>query len=255
MFSIQATASSSALCASIGPSRQSPMAQMPGTDVLKCASVTMRPRPSSFTPTLIKPRFSVNGLRPMETRTMSVSILVCAPPAAGSSVTASPFDVFGFERAGAAILELHLDLAGTRNMRFADNGFGFGLLEQKLDALGEFAHHFGLVAHHAGQIEFDRRFDAELGEFRVRFVEPLAGVQQRLGRDAADVQAGAPEAAALVDAGGGEAQLSRTDRGIVATRPTADDDDIELVAHFRSLFSSEVAMRSISSVCLRICSI
>ena len=30
MFSAQATASSSALCASIGPSRQSPIAQMPG---------------------------------------------------------------------------------------------------------------------------------------------------------------------------------------------------------------------------------
>ena len=44
MVSMQATPSSSALCASIGPSITSPIAQTPATLVWKCASMTTRPR-------------------------------------------------------------------------------------------------------------------------------------------------------------------------------------------------------------------
>ena len=124
-----------------------------------------------------------------------------------------------------------LDLAGSRDPRLADDRLGLVLLEQKLDALGEFAHHLVLVRHHGGKIERHLRLDAELGEFLARLLEALAGVQQRLGRDAADIEAGAAEASALVDASRFEAKLAQPDRGVVAAGSAADDDGIELFGH------------------------
>src|SRR4029077_4514816 len=64
-----------------------------------------------------------------------------------------------------------------------------------------------------------------------RFLEALAGVQQRLGGDAADVQTGAAEGAAGIDARGLEPQLAQPDRRVVAARPAANDDGIELIRH------------------------
>ena len=57
-------------------------------------------------------------------------------------------------------------------------------------------------------------------------LEQMRGVQQRLGRDAADIEAGAAERAALLDAGHLEPELGRLDRGHVAARPAADDHQI-----------------------------
>ena len=116
-------------------------------------------------------------------------------------------------------------------LRLADNGLALGLLEQEFDALGELAHHLGLLRHHGGQIEFDLGLDAQLGEIGLGFVEALAGMQQRLGGNAADVQAGAAEAAALVDAGAGKAKLAQPDRGVIAAGAAADHDCIETVRH------------------------
>src|SRR6185312_6117025 len=80
----------------------------------------------------------------------------------------------------------------------------------------------------------DRCLDAQRGKIMPGFMEALGGMQQRLGGDAADVQAGAAEAAALVDAGGGEAQLSGPDGGVVAAGAAADHDHVERVSHARS---------------------
>ena len=49
-------------------------------------------------------------------------------------------------------------------------------------------------------------------------------MQKRLGRNAADIQAGAAKHAALVDDGGLQAELAAADRAIIAARATADDD-------------------------------
>ncbi len=65
-------------------------------------------------------------------------------------------------------------------------------------------------------------------------MEALGGMQQRLGRDAADVQAGAPEGAALVDAGRGKAQLAGPDGGVVAAGAAANHYDVESIGHARS---------------------
>ena len=112
-------------------------------------------------------------------------------------------------------------------MRVADDGFGLGFLEQEFHAAGEFAHDLGLVRHHGRQIEFDRGLDAELGKFADGFIVKVAGMQQRLGRDAAYVQAGAAERTALVDTGGCQAQLARANGGVVTAGTAANDDDVE----------------------------
>ena len=71
-----------------------------------------------------------------------------------------------------------------------------------------------------------------------RFQNWRERVQQRLGRDAADAQAGAAQrglavlAERRVDAGGLQAQLRGADRGVIAGRAGADDDDVELFCSF-----------------------
>ncbi len=62
-----------------------------------------------------------------------------------------------------------------------------------------------------------------------RFLEQLGRVEQRLGRDAADVEAGAAERLAALGAGGLEAKLRGADRGDVAAGAGADHQDVEIV--------------------------
>mmetsp|Transcript_16412 Transcript_16412/g.62243 ORF Transcript_16412/g.62243 Transcript_16412/m.62243 type:complete len:229 (-) Transcript_16412:427-1113(-) len=93
MVSTAATPSSSALCASMGPSMTSPMAHTPGTLVRSSWSTGMRPRRSVSMPTFSRPRPWVKGRRPVATRTTSVSMTLCSPPAAGSTVRRTPSSV------------------------------------------------------------------------------------------------------------------------------------------------------------------
>ena len=51
-------------------------------------------------------------------------------------------------------------------------------------------------------------------------------VEQRLGGDAADVEAGAAEGLALLDDGSLQAELRRPDGADIAARAGADDDEI-----------------------------
>jgi hypothetical protein len=61
-------------------------------------------------------------------------------------------------------------------------------------------------------------------------------LEQRLRGNAADIQAGAAQGAALLDAGGLEAELGRTDGGDITARAAADDDDVEIVlAHLNPI--------------------
>ncbi len=84
-------------------------------------------------------------------------------------------------------------LPGAVMRAFADNAFDLVLAEEEFDALGELAHHLVLLRHHGGQIELDLALMPSLAKSLSRFMETLAGVQQRLGRDAADIEAGAAE--------------------------------------------------------------
>src|SRR5690348_3149333 len=72
-------------------------------------------------------------------------------------------------------------------------------------------------------------------------VELLGRIQHRLGRNAADIEAGAAERglAFLADEGVHarrfQAELRRTDRGHITGRAGTDDDDVELFCHDDSL--------------------
>src|SRR5258708_3933260 len=73
------------------------------------------------------------------------------------------------------------------------------------------------------------------GEGMSRFREFLGGLQQRLRGNAADIEAGAAECAASLDTCDAQAELRRADRHDIASGPAANDDDIEALAHPRSL--------------------
>ena len=112
-------------------------------------------------------------------------------------------------------------------------------LEHRLDARRQLLDDAALARLH----RFD--VDAEPGdmnavrlELGMRAVIELRGLEQRFRRNAADVQARAAEEArallvlAIVDARGRKAELRRAQRGGIAGRTAADDDDVEfLVAH------------------------
>lgn len=100
------------------------------------------------------------------------------------------------------------------------------LLEQEFDALGQLADAVVLGLVHLGQVQLGLHLDADLGELAVGGVPQLRGVQQGLGRHAADVQAGAAQGLAHFDAGDLQAQLTGADRGVVAARAAPDDDDV-----------------------------
>mmetsp|Transcript_9832 Transcript_9832/g.41814 ORF Transcript_9832/g.41814 Transcript_9832/m.41814 type:complete len:223 (+) Transcript_9832:596-1264(+) len=87
--------SSSALCASMGPSTMSPIANTPGLDVAYvCMSTFTRPSLSVSTPAASRPSPFVNGRRPVATSTTSASMVVASPPAEGSIVSSMPVAVF-----------------------------------------------------------------------------------------------------------------------------------------------------------------
>src|SRR5262249_29894547 len=68
-------------------------------------------------------------------------------------------------------------------------------------------------------------------------VQPGRGLQQRLGRDATEVQAGAAEVFAAFDQRHAHPELAGPDGRDVAAVPAADDDEVELgvvICHDRS---------------------
>ena len=81
-----------------------------------------------------------------------------------------------------------------------------------------------------------------------RDIRDLCRVQQRLGRDAPDVQAGAADLV-LLDEGYREAQFARAQRGGVATAACAEYDDVEVL--LRHVKSSLVPARCHTGVCAR----
>src|SRR6266700_1840378 len=112
------------------------------------------------------------------------------------------------------------------------------LLEQVDDAVVARLHHLVLAPEHLGEIELEAlHAHAVIGEVMPGLLEVLGGLQQGLGRDAADVGARAPQrglavgALPLVHAGGLEAELRGADRGDVTARPAADDYDVKRLSH------------------------
>ena len=101
------------------------------------------------------------------------------------------------------------------------------LLEQELDAAGVLRDDVGLVGQHLVPVDLRRLADQpHLLEVGLRFMQLLGRVQQRLARDAADVEAGAPQRLAPLDAGGLEPQLGAADGADIAAGAGTDHDDV-----------------------------
>ena len=133
----------------------------------------------------------------------------------------------------AAVLRGDLDGVGAGKARRAQHVLDLVLLEQEGDALGQVVNHLVLARKHGVEVGFDAAdLDAVVGELVGGRLEVMRRLQQRLRRDAADVEAGAAERRPLLDAGHPHAELRRADRGDIAARAGADDDDIvAVVAH------------------------
>ena len=112
------------------------------------------------------------------------------------------------------------------------------LLEQVQDAVVVLLDHRVLAADQRVELQADALdFDAVLGEVVVGLLVVFGRLQQRLGRDAADVGAGAAGSRAAlailpgVDAGDRHAELRGADGGDVAAGACADHDDVKLFGH------------------------
>ena len=106
-------------------------------------------------------------------------------------------------------------------------GVDLVLLEQELDALDVAVDALVLERHHRREIELGRgHADAHLAEAVAGLLEQFGGVQQRLRRDAADIEAGAAEGRALFHHGGFQAELRRADGADIAAGAGADDDEV-----------------------------
>ncbi len=137
-------------------------------------------------------------------------------------------DILRFELAGLAVVGdfdgEHAILRRAGEFAVAFHGLDFVFLHQEFEALGVFGDDLSFAILDRGPVELARvyAFDAEFfGFFQV---VPEFGVeQQRFGRDAADVQAGAAEESVFFDERGLQAVLAGANRGRVSGRSAADD--------------------------------
>ena len=105
------------------------------------------------------------------------------------------------------------------------------LLHQELDALGVLLRDLARAPHGDAVVGLHGAdLDPELLGVVSDQVGDVGAVQQRLGGDAADVDAHPAELVPL-DHGGGEPQLGRADGADVPGRPAAHDDHVERLCH------------------------
>ncbi|MCY1222852.1 hypothetical protein D9M72_349590 [compost metagenome] len=111
-------------------------------------------------------------------------------------------------------------------------------LEQGSHAAGQVLHDGVLAADHGGNVDGNALgIDAVDFEGLVGLMVLVGAVQQRLRRNATDVQAGAAQcglavlALVLLDAGGLQAELSSLDGGDIATGARTNHYHVEFLGH------------------------
>ena len=137
-------------------------------------------------------------------------------------------DGLGADRLHAG-LGLHLDRLAVAKRRPAMHGLHPGLLEQAGDAVGQPPDDGVLPGD--GALEVERGIGERDAERRLAgrhvddLLELVGGVDQRLGRDAADGEAGAAGLLRLDDHGV-DAELAGADGADIAARTGADDEQL-----------------------------
>ncbi|MCY1362166.1 hypothetical protein D9M69_488690 [compost metagenome] len=146
--------------------------------------------------------------------------------------------VLGFENLGLAIQagDFHL-LVGQHLAVAFDQGHAIGL-EQRTDAAGQVLHDLRLATDHRRHVDGHALgFDAVDFEAFVGLMVLVGAVQQRLGRNAAHVQAGTAQGylavlvLVLLDAGSLQAELRCFDGGYIAAGAGTDDYHVEFLGH------------------------
>src|SRR5690606_24569758 len=147
-------------------------------------------------------------------------------------------DVPRFERLFVAVDIRVFDLAVTKVLAPALQAGDLVGLEQLADAAGQLLDDPCLARLHRAEIELDlARPDAVGGELLLCPVQQFRGLEQRLGRDAPGVEAGAAEGATavmilpVVDAGRAQAMLGRAYGRRVPGGAATDHDHVVVVAH------------------------
>ncbi len=133
------------------------------------------------------------------------------------------------EVAAGVALPVDLDGVGADQRAVAVDHGDLAGLHQSLQALVELADDAVLVGVDAGHVDARQGGLDPVGLALTGVVGDLGGVQQRLGGDAAPVQAGATELV-LLDEGDREAQLGRAQRAGVPAGTPAQDQDVVGVA-------------------------
>ena len=138
----------------------------------------------------------------------------------------------------AADLDLPCAWCTTGKCAFAMKKRDFVFLEQIQNAVVVLLDDFILALEHLRNVHAQASyFDAVIRKCMRRVIVVLRRLQQRLGRNAADVGTRATrrrfavDGLPIVDAGHLHAQLCRTNRGNVTARAGADDYYVELIDH------------------------
>src|SRR5260370_568300 len=186
----------------------------------------MVPR-SVFTPSFSRPSFSLFPVTPTDELLVGLEPGQDTRPRPGRDDHVTSLIGARAERAfGRGILgRFDADLAGRVDARLAPDDGDLVLLHQEADAVVEPLGYVARALHHRGGIVGDiaGRQPVVLGALQI--VKNLRRAQQCLGRDAAPVEADAAQIVALYDRGP-EAELGGADRGHIAARAGADDDDV-----------------------------
>ena len=148
----------------------------------------------------------------------------------GRRATSEPVAMTMFFVSSISVLPsagLHLDLARRDNARGAAKRLDLVLLEQKLDALHVALDVLLLVFEQRGEIDARlAELDPHLRESVAGLLVAFGGMQHRLRRDAADIEAGAAEGGALLDDRGFQPKLRRANGADIAAGAGADDDEV-----------------------------
>src|SRR5919112_260963 len=240
------------MCARPGVLTQSPTAYTPGREVsMVVGSTSTNPRSVSRTPASAAPMSSVTGRRPIDTRTWSTSIF--SEPFGVSNGTTTPEPVCSSVPTRASPCTVRprraSDLAVGGQPAPPVDDVDLAPLEQARKALVQVAHDPGLALVRRGPVRLGLRPVGQLHTVLARVVhgaEDLGGVQQRLRRDAAAVQAGPADLVRFHQCdrqSGGRG----VERGRVAAGAPAQHDDV-VVGHLRSYLHALATLRSVSAI-------